>query len=78
MHTPKGARRVGGCSSDRRSGGDKPQGDGWWSECGERECLDLQTERQRENQSDRQGHSSHASFTPNKTPNEAADACVKV
>ena len=22
MHTPKGARRVGGCSSDRRSGGD--------------------------------------------------------
>ena len=36
-------------------------------------------ERERENQSERQGHSFHASFTPNNnTPNEAADACVKV
>ena len=50
----------------------------WFGEC---ECVDSHSEREREreNQSDRQGHSFHASFTPNNnTPNEAADACVKV
>ena len=26
----------------------KPYGDGWWSECGECECVDLQTEGERE------------------------------
>ena len=56
----------------------KPHGDGWWSECGECECLDLHPERERENQSHRQGRGFHASLTPNNTPNEAADACVTV
>ena len=33
----------------------KPHGDGWWSECGECECVDLQPEGERERETEADG-----------------------
>ena len=74
----KGRKESG---SDRRSGGDITVW-GWMVVYGLVSVGVLTyilKKKERENQSDRQGHSFHASFTPNNNaPNEAVDACVKV
>ena len=76
MHTPKGARRVGGCDSDRRSDDDNTVG-GWMVVYGVASASVLTyILRERGNQSDRQGHDFHASFTPNNTPHGAVDTHV--
>ena len=78
MHTPKGARRADNCG-DRKSDDDNTVG-GWMVVYGVASASVLTYFlRERGNQEDRQGHSFHASFTPNNNaPNEAVDACVKV
>ena len=80
MHTPKGARRVGGCSSDRRSGGDKTVW-GWMVVYG-LVSVGVLTYilKKREREPVRQVGSQFPCvvYPNNNTPNETVDACVKV
>ena len=76
MHTPKGARRVGGCGGDRKSDDDNTVG-GWMMVYGVASVSVLTYRlRERGNQEDRQGHGFHALFTPNNTPHGAVDTHV--
>ena len=78
MHTPKGARRVGGCDSDRRSDDDNTVG-GWMVVYGvaKRECLDLLAEREREREPVGQAGSRFPCVVyPNNTPHGAVDTHV--